>query len=633
MLQALAGFGLKFPESDAEIQAATRAELEFILDSLRGREVADLVDAPIASDASARAIITLLDDGLAAAYTARPALWPLLAIKAVGTSVQYGNVEEGSAYSYIALGVVLVAMVGDPALGFEFSEMSLRMNERFENTRGKLRGKLLFHHAAMVNHWCRHFSTSLAGMETAFPACIEAGDLVYAGYLTYNAGFVLFETGAPLARLLEATQKYAAFAKQGKNELVYRVLHAEQQFARALQGTTRSCTSFDDDSFDESEFVATLSAAGFGVGVAFFHVMKQVAASVHGKHGLALESARSAAAVLREVTCLAPEATHHFYLALTLAALYEAASSEQKREYRAALESELLRHQSWARSCEANFQCRYALLAAEIARIDERPLDAEQGYEQAILSAKTNGFLHNEALAWELAARFYRTRGLAKIADVYLHSACACYVRWGATSKVRQLHAQNPALFPEVESGGTGRQGPPVVRGENLDLLSVIRASQAISQQIELDALIETLMRVVLESAGAQRAVLLVSRDNLLSLVASASVDWQGVRVERRAGTSPSPAELPLSILNYVRRVRERVLLANASRVNPFAGDEYLSQARSKSILCLPILRQSELAGALYLENELISDAFSQDRVAVLELLAGQAAISLENAR
>jgi PAS domain S-box-containing protein len=635
MLEALGWLGLTFPESEADIEAATRAELGLIFENLHGRRAAELVDAPVASDANARAIIGLFDDGLSAAYTTRPVLWPLLATKAASTSVRYGNAEEGSAYAYIALGIVLVAVVKNAPLGFEFSEMSLRLNERFERVRAKLRGKLLFHHAALVNLWCRHFSTSLAGMEAAFPACVEAGELVYAGYLTYNATFMLLETGAPVDRVLEAARSYGAFARQTNNALVHRVLRAEEQFALALQGATRSPTSFDGQDFSEEDCLLAFTSTGFGVGAAFFHVMKQMAAFVHGKYRLAMDSARSAAAVVRQATCISVEATHHFYSALTVAALYAEAPAERQPEYRTKLEEELALHGAWADSCPENFGNRRALIAAELARIDGRTLDAEQHYEEARRSAKLNGFVHNEALAWELAARFYRGRGFDVIADVYEQSARDGYARWGATSKVQQMHALNPRLFVARGLGSVSaeRAQPGPVRNEDLDLLSVLKASQAISRQIELDALTETLMRVLLESAGAQRAVLLLSRDNLLLRVAVASIDWQGVRVERRPDEAPAASELPLSILNFVRRSKERVLLTDAGDPNPFVGDPYLLHARSKSIVCIPILRQSEFAGALYLENELISDAFSPDRLSVLELLAAQAAISLENAR
>jgi PAS domain S-box-containing protein len=631
LLDALSELGLSFPESDEEILEATHAELARLRRNLRGRSVADLRTAPFATDSRARAVIVLLDDGLACAYTARPALFPLLATTAASTSIEYGVEEEGSAYTYIALGVVLVALVGDRRLGFEFSEMALRMNERFERTRGKLRGKLLFHHSAMVQFWCRPFSTSLSAMEVALPACLEAGDLLYANYLTYNAVFMLFETGAPLERVFEQAQKYAAFAKQGNNALVQRVVQAELRFLATLLGTTRSPVSFDGDDFSETECVAALTGAGFGVGVAFFHVMKQITAFVHGKLDVALESAQKAELFLREVTCLAPESAHHYYYALTLAALYDGATSQQRREYRVELENQLARHRAWAESCAENFGNRYALIAAEIARIDERPLDAERSYEEAIRSARAQGFVHNEAIAREFAARFYRTRGFDEIAALYRERAHDCYVRWGAAGKVRLM---KPRAASAHDRGSTGDApaAAPAVRFEDFDLVSATKGSQAISEAIELDALIETLMRIVLESAGAERATLLLSRSGGMEVVAVAGVVVQGVRVERCAH-EPRESELPMSILNCVRRTRERVLLSDAARPNPFTGDAYLAAARSRSILCLPVVRRAELVGVLYLENELISDAFSPDRLAVLELLAGQAAISLENAR
>jgi len=619
LLEALAPFGFVVPTSDSEIQAATQAELRFVLDSLRGRAVEDLVDAPVATDPDARAIVRLLDDGFAPVYVSRPELWALLVIKSASTSLRYGNVDEGSAFAYLGVAVILSAVVGDPSLGLALSEMSLRLNERFETTRARLRGKLLFHHAAMVNCWSRHFSTSLAGMETAFPACLEVGDLVYAGYLTFNATFCLFETGASLERVAQAAGKYAAFAARSKNDIVYRVLRAQEQFVKALQGTTSSPTSFNDADFDEVEHIAVLTEAKFGVGLAFFHITKQIAAFIARDWALALESARRAEGVLREVVGQPVQAAHHFYLGLTVAAAHDGASADQQREHRATLAAELARHRAWAEGCSENFGNRHALLAAELARIEGRLVDAEQGYDEAIQSAKKNGFIHQEALAWEHAMRFYRARGRDGLAEACQQRARDCYLRWGVTGELR-LRAPAPS-------------DTPLARGDTLDLVSVIKVSQAISREMELDVLVDTLMRALLESAGAQRAVLLLPRGDELGVVAVARIDAQGVHIQRRAYEAPAAAELPLSILGFVRRSRGSLLLEDARRPSAFSRDEYLAQAGSKSVLCLPLLRQAKLVGALYLENELISDAFHQDRLALLELLAAQAAISLENAR
>jgi signal transduction histidine kinase len=286
----------------------------------------------------------------------------------------------------------------------------------------------------------------------------------------------------------------------------------------------------------------------------------------------------------------------------------------------------------WADSCSANFLHRHALVSAEIARIDGRELDAARLYEQAIRSAQDNGFVQFEALANELAARFYRACGLDRLADGYLREARACYVRWECDGKVKQLDLHYPQL----------RRAPPptltetfAVRLEQLDLVSVVKASQTISGEIMLDELIRTLFQVVLEQGGAQRGYLLFAHEGDYALEAEATLE--GDRVVTRLLPSLPVASasllLPTSVVTYVERTKQRVLLDDATaEPGKFAADPYLEQRRTRSVLCLPILRQAKVVGLLYLENALVAGAFTPERLVALELLASQAAISVENA-
>jgi PAS domain S-box-containing protein len=625
MLVGLGQLGLTFPDGDAELDRASEAELDKIASLIRGRRIADFVDAPEARDASVHAAIGLIDEGLAPAYTSRPALWLSLALRITSLSLEYGH-AEGSAFGYIAYAVVLGAKTGDRPTALAFSEMSLRLGER-RDTRTRLKGKLLFHHAAMVNHWCRHFATSLRQLDEAFPACLSVGELVYAGYMTYNRVWLLVECGASLDRVSAAARDDIAFAQKWHNELVSQVLRAELQFAACLQGRTAAPASFDDASFDEAGCISTLERAGFNVGLAFLHVMKQCAAFVYGRFAEARDSAALAARCVGGATGLPIESAHSFYLALTLAAIHADAPAAERDSIARALRDELARHERWAEHGPENFGHRRALIEGEVARIEGRYADAERSYEEAIGAAGAHGFVHAEAIAWEVASRFYRSRGLGAIADACARAARAGYARWGALGKVKELDATFPALVPPVPTGA---------RGENLDLSAVLQASQAISRQIELVDLLDVLMRVVLESAGAQAGWLVLVRAGHLSLAAQARAGEHGITVEslgESAGDAPLPPDLPLSILNCVRRTGERVLLDDAAQPGPFATDPVLAERHSKSVLCLPILHQSELIALLHLENRLLESAFTPDRLAVLELLAAQAAISLENAR
>ena len=286
--------------------------------------------------------------------------------------------------------------------------------------------------------------------------------------------------------------------------------------------------------------------------------------------------------------------------------------------------------QLWAANCPDNFENRAALVGAEIARIEGRELDAERLYEQAIRSARANGFIHNEALANELASRFYAARGFETIAHVYLRNARHCYLRWGADGKVRQLEQLHPHLRDApVPASSTATIGAPV---EQLDVGTVLKAAQAVSGEIVLGELIKTLLRIAVEHAGAERGLLILFAGDEPRIAAEATTGRGQVEVTLRQ-TAVSPAELPESVLHYVIRTRESVILDDASAQNPFSADEYICQKHARSVLCLPLVKQAKLIGVLYLENNLASHVFTPARISVLELLASQAAISLENAR
>ncbi|MEA3122826.1 MAG: hypothetical protein QOH33_2416, partial [Paraburkholderia sp.] len=282
------------------------------------------------------------------------------------------------------------------------------------------------------------------------------------------------------------------------------------------------------------------------------------------------------------------------------------------------------------------------LVSAEIARIEGRDADAMRLYDEAIRAARENGFVQNEGVAHELVAGFYAARGATTSARAHLDEARSCFTRWGAHGKVRQLDSRMPPSREASPSSRTSRAATSPGAGAQLDLLSVAKASQAISGQIVLEDLIDTLMHILLENAGAQAGQLLLARNGRLVLAAEASVEQQTIQVLQHLNEAPpasvppgsampQPA-LPSSIVNYVQRCQERVLLDDATRPNPFSADRYVARRQPKSVLCLPLVRRSDLIGVLYLENNLATHVFTPERVTFLELLASQAAITLENA-
>jgi PAS domain S-box-containing protein len=365
--------------------------------------------------------------------------------------------------------------------------------------------------------------------------------------------------------------------------------------------------------------------------VACWYWIRKLQARFHaGDYAQAVAASATARRLLHAIVGLFEEADYHFFTALARAAALDSATPDERRDHSEALAQHHKRLALWAEQCPANFADRAAMIGAEIARLEGRELDAEGLYEQAIRFAREQGFVQNEGLAFELAARFYAARGFEAFVELYIRRARYCYQRWGADGKVRQLNELYPRLRenePALDSQGTS--GAPV---EQLDLATVLKVSQTVSGEMILDRLLERLMRAAIEHAGAERGVLIAPRGDELQIQAQATARGADVTVDLR-DSDRAEAALPQSLVRYVMRTRETVIIDDASSQNLFSADPYLIHHRARSILCLPLVNQGSLIGVLYLENNLAPRVFGPARIAVLKLLASQAAMSLENTR
>src|SRR5262249_47234414 len=425
---ALRLFGTTLPESAADIQAASEAEHREVVRKLRGRRVAELVDAPPATDPTAQMIISLITESLflASGWTVGHSYFPLITARGVNVALSHGHTAESSGlYEGYARARV---DAGDFQSAFEFSDLALRLAEKFGDQR--LQAIVLFRHGFFVNPWRNHVATSLPSLDEGFSALVKAGDFLYAGYAGVNAVELSLEKGDRLDDVLELSRKYADVIAQSQSNRYTNGLH--QHFISCLKASPSEATNAYGPSLIDRDRPA-------GIAALRFHILRQIISFLFGRYDEALESASRAAAVRHSTVTLPLVATSHFYRALTLAALYPWAAGAQRLEFRQTLGEELRRHRLWADNCPENFQHRYALLAGEVARIDGQDLEAMRLYEAAIRSAREHGFIQNEALANELAGCFYLDRGLATNGDSHLRDARACYALWGADGKVRQL--------------------------------------------------------------------------------------------------------------------------------------------------------------------------------------------------
>jgi PAS domain S-box-containing protein len=604
-----------------------RHEYERIWSLLGDRSIEDLIDSPLMADPASLATVEVLSKLEPPAWLTDANLAALAICKAASLSLEHGNCDASCA-SYVLLARIAGPRFRDYQAGFRFGHLGYELVGR----RGLKRFEARIYHwfALYVVRWTQHVRASRDLLSHAFEAASRIGDLTFGAFACHCINSTLLFAGEPLPDVQDEVEHGLAFAKQARFGLVIDIITSQLALIRMLRGLTPKFGCFDGGQFDELRIEEHLSSnPALAMAACWYWIRKLQARYIAGDHAMAIDAASKAQRLLWISTWFFEEADYHFYAALAQAAHCDSAPGVERQNHVDALAAHHRQLQVWAENCPENFENRAALVAAEIARIECREHDAMRLYELAIRSAHANGFVHNEAIAYEVAARFYRARGFDQFADVYLRHARYGYLRWGADGKVRQLDEHYPHLRREQDSASsTATIGTPVAQ---LNVETVVRASQALSSEIVLPKLIETLMRLTVEHAGAERGLLILLRDDEPQIEAEAITSHGRAAVTVRR-TAIAPFDLPQSALHYVIRTREAVLLDDASVENLYSQDEYLRRKHPRSVLCVPIVKQTKLIGVLYLENNLTPRVFTSDRVAVLELLASQAAISLENA-
>jgi PAS domain S-box-containing protein len=606
-----------------------RREYEQVWSQLGSRMIEDLIELPLMSDPASLATMDVLTKMATPSLYTDTNLVALVACRAVNLSLESGNCD-GSCMPYVWLPMVAGPRFGDYRTAvYRFGQLGYDLVERRGLTRFQARTYELFGYGVVP--WTRHVRAGRDPLRRAFEAALKNGDLIFAAYCGTQLNTNLLAVGDPLAEAEGEAQQALAFSQKMRFGLVIDCNAAQLGLIRSLRGLTPIFGCFDDEQFNEARIERRFSENPDLAFVEFWYWVRKLQARFFaGDYASAIEASSRAQCLLWSSVSAFETAEYCFYDALSRATCCDSSAAGGGRQQHLdaiAAHHELL--QLWAANCPDNFENRAALVGAEIARIEGRDLDAERLYEEAIRSARANGFVHNEAIAYEVAARFYAGRGFEEFARVYLQKARNCYQRWGADGKVRQLEQLHPHLRDApVAASPTTTIGAPV---EQLDVGTVLKAAQAVSGEIVLDKLIETLLRIAVEHAGAARGLLILFPGDEPRIAAEATTGRGQVEVTLRQ-TAVSPVELPESVLHYVARTRETVILDDALAQNPFSADEYLGQKHVRSILCLPLVKQSRLIGVLYLENNLASQVFTAARISVLEVLASQAAISLENA-
>jgi PAS domain S-box-containing protein len=593
---------------------------------LQGRTIEDLLELPRLEDATSLATVEVLTKVLPPAWFTDHNVACLIICKAVCLSLERGNCDA-SCVAYVWLARIAISHFSQHEDGLRFGQLSYNLVERQGLKRFEASVCLVL---ANLMHWMRPLRVSRDLLRRAFEAANRIGDLTYGVYASgiENANFLF--AGEPLQTVEDQIERSRAYSENAKFGALVEITVSRLAHVRMLRGATPRFGSLDDAQFNELRIEKYLSSTpGLTTAACWYWIRKLQARWIAGDYSAAIDALSRAQPLLWTSSGHLEEVEYHFYGALSLAACCDTAPSGERCRYLDAIAGHHRQLQAWTEHCPENFSNRTALVAAEIARIEGLDLDAMRLYERAISSAREHGFVQIEGVAYEVASHFYSSRGFADITETYLRKARNCYFHWGADGKVRQLDQLYPHLATRERLRSTAITGPEI---QQLDVVTVVKASQALSSEIVLPKLIERLMTIAIENAGADRAVLILpsAGEYLIRAEARASGD----RVEVTTRDEPiTGATCPESLIRYVIRTQESVILDDATKPNLFSDNHYVGDRQLKSILCLPLIKLGKLIGILLLENALASHAFTTERIAVLELLAAQAAISLENTR
>ncbi|OYX88758.1 MAG: hypothetical protein B7Y75_00135, partial [Azorhizobium sp. 35-67-5] len=552
--------------------------------------------------------IEVLAEVMSPASFLDPELHDLIPLRLANLSLEHG-LAEASPFAFVHLAMVIGPAFGAFETAFRFGRLGLALTDR--PGLGRFKPKVLMCFGNLVLPWTRPVREGQPLIRAAFEQAKAAGDINFAAYSCNNLIANMLMAGDPLPHVEEEIRWGLAYVERVGLGRVSLILRAQLMLVRTLRdGASASGPGSDADAAAMEQAFAgdpRLSVAEY-----CYWVRQLQVRVLTGRYREARQAAARAAALTWTSPYFLETAGFHVYSGLAHALADDIAPADAA--------AEVARHRDqtalWNRACPDNFSALFHLLSAEAARLEQRPTAAGEHYEQAIASARRFGQPHHEALASECACAFYRQQGRPIAAEGYAHNAAACYGRWGAAAKLLRVEHHGTRSAAEASAQGLG------LGAGSIDIATVLRASQALSEEIVLETLIERLLHLALENAGADRGALLLPKGEGLEVIGTAQTGPAGIVTAIPPRLTP---EVPWALINRVVRSRRGVILNDAQSAAEPGG--------AHSVLCLPLMKRGELIGVLHMENTLSPNVFSQERLGLLELIGAQAAISIENAR
>jgi predicted ATPase/serine phosphatase RsbU (regulator of sigma subunit) len=584
------------------------------------------------------AAMRLLNFAMSPTYTIAPERFPSIVFTMVDLSVKYGN-SALAAYGYANYSSILSGFLGNIDSGYQFGQLALHLLNQFDAKEFQVKVLTAIH--VVTNHWKQPARNNLAPLLETVKNGIEMGDREYAGIAAMHCASYYFWVGESLELVTQKQNTLYQLLKSVKQKYQLVYLKIWQQTVFNLQGLNSEPCRLIGESLNEDEILPNLIETNYGMAIFGMYLSKSMLGYFFDDFNQAVVNAELAEDYEQANTGIMVVPIRRFYYSLALLATYSNVSSEKRLEIIRQVDSNQNQMKRWALHAPMNYQHKYDLVEAEKARVLGQ-LEAIELYEQAIQGAEKNQYIQEEALAYELAAKFYLGRGMEKIAQTYLLEAHYRYQQWGALAKVKHLEERYPQWLvkkmTQSPTSGTfistttmmaSSTHRSMLVSNQLDLDSVTKASQTLVGEIVLSRLLSKMMQIVIENAGAERGFLILPRDETWVIEAEGTLDSKEVTVLQAL---PIENHLPEAIVSYVARTHENVVLADARQEELYQDNPYIKKHQTQSVLCFPIVYQRKLRAILYLENNLTTGAFTEERVSILTMLSTQIAISLENA-
>ena len=616
--------------------------------SLSSSSPMSLMDLPEMNDPHLLAAMRILNQILSAAYQTSPLLFPIIVSKMIQLSIKHGNCT-GSTFAYSSYGLVMCGVVGDIETGYEFGQLSINLLEKLGSD--EFRAKTLYGTQVFVNHWKQHIDKSLLPLKNIFQIGLTNGDFEYAGWAGMMVNVHSFFAGKPTDTLEKETEQYLEKIKQINQKTAY--LHTSiflqtlnslrQTFDTAMLSDT---TAFFGKHYSERDSKTLHQTGNDHTALCIEHFNRMLMSYLVGNLKDALQQSETAELYINGLVSSAYIPVFYFFDSLIrLASCCDNSLSANidTTDYLEKVTANQQKLKQWAEHCPDNYANKYQLVEAELMAVkQDRSLETIEKYQYAISLAMESRFLHEEALSNERLAEYLLTSNQPDIAKIYLTRAFHLYQQWGANSKLGQLLHKHPMLLGEFYNTikPTSTPSPIQFKDEQpnlLDFYSIMKATQAISGEIVLQRLLETMMDLVLENAGGKKGCLLLAHEP-----EDADIRWSLEVIAHASGPIEMPSSIvdfttevrfPANIVQTVIRTNGPLVLANASIEVQFSNNKYIEQLQPKSVLCAPVINRGKLSGIIYLENDSTTGAFTEENLNTVQLLSTQTATSIENAK